>query len=311
MKQTKRIFIDGSAGTTGLRIRERLSLRDDIELLALDEAHRKDAAARKEMLNAADIVFLCLPDDAAREAVSMIENDRTVVLDTSTAHRTAAGWTYGFPELSAEQWAAVRTARRIAVPGCHASGFIALVHPLIKAGLLSADAALSCFSLTGYSGGGKKMIAEYEAEGRDPLLGAPRQYGLSQTHKHLPEMAAVTGLSQAPVFCPIVGDFYSGMEVTVPLFSAQLNGTARDIRAVYRKQYTGPVVSYAETADENGFLSAGALSGKDSMQVSVCGGDERILLVARYDNLGKGASGAAVECMNLVMGVEPTTGLEL
>ncbi len=309
----KKIFIDGSAGTTGLRIRERLSARADIALLTLPEEKRKDPEARREMLNAADAVFLCLPDDAAREAVAMIENPDVVVLDTSTAHRTQAGWCYGFPELSAEAETAVKNAKRIAVPGCHASGFIALIHPLIKAGILPADAALSCTSLTGYSGGGKKMIADYQSEERNTLLGAPRQYGISQTHKHLREMQAITGLTSAPLFLPIVADFYSGMEVTVPLFANQLcnQKTVEDIKAVYAARYNTPLLSYVENTDEAGFLSAAALSGKDSMQVSVHGNGERILLVARYDNLGKGASGAAIECLNLVLGCDPYLGLEL
>ncbi len=309
----KKIFIDGSAGTTGLRIRERLLERADITLLTLPEEKRKDPEARREMLNTADVVFLCLPDDAAREAVAMIENPDVVVLDTSTAHRTAAGWCYGFPELSETAEVAIKSAKRIAVPGCHASGFIALIHPLIKAGILPTDATLSCTSLTGYSGGGKKMIADYQNEDRDPLLSAPRQYGISQTHKHLREMQAITGLSSAPLFLPIVADFYSGMEVSIPLFASQLcnQKTVEDIKAVYAAQYNTPLLSYVENADEAGFLSAAALSGKDSMQVSVHGNGDRILLVARYDNLGKGASGAAVECLNLVLGCDPYLGLEL
>ncbi|MBQ7335424.1 MAG: N-acetyl-gamma-glutamyl-phosphate reductase [Clostridia bacterium] len=308
-----KIFIDGSAGTTGLRIRERLEARDDIELLTLSEELRKDAAARKEMLNRADVVFLCLPDDAAREAVGMIDNPNVVVLDTSTAHRTLEGWCYGFPELSPEQEARVKASKRIAVPGCHASGLIALIYPLIHNGLLPRDALLTCTSLTGYSGGGKKMIAQYEEDGRDALLGAPRQYGLTQQHKHLKEMQAITGLVNAPAFLPIVADFYSGMEVTVPLFRSQLcNGAgAEEIRAIYRQAYHTPLLSYKDDADEQGFLSAAALSGKDSMQISVHGNDERILLCARYDNLGKGASGAAIECLNLVLGADPYLGLEL
>ena len=308
----KKVFIDGSAGTTGLRIYERLSRREDITLLTLGEDKRKDPAARREMLNEADVAFLCLPDDAAREAVAMLENDETVVLDTSTAHRTADGWCYGFPELSPEREAAVRTAKRIAVPGCHASGFIALVYPLIEAGVLSPDALLSSHSLTGYSGGGKKMIADYEAEGRDALLGAPRQYGLSQTHKHLKEMAFVTGLKNAPLFSPIVADFYSGMEVSVPLFASALSGaTVADIKEIYKKKYNSPIVSFVEGGDEGGFLSAGKLSLLDRMEISVYGNDERILLVSRYDNLGKGASGAALECMNLVLGLPAEYGLAL
>lgn len=309
----KQIFIDGSAGTTGLRIRERLQARTDIELLVLPEEKRKDPRARCEMLNKADAVFLCLPDDAAREAVAMIENPNTVVFDTSTAHRTLEGWCYGFPELGEEKTAEVRNAKRIAVPGCHASGFIALIYPLLREGILPRDVRLSCTSLTGYSGGGKKMIAQYEDAEKDVLLCAPRQYGIAQQHKHLKEMQAITGLENAPAFLPIVADFYSGMEVTVPLFASDLasSKTVADIKAVYGAYYHTPLLSYVENADEEGFLSAAALSGKDSMQISVHGNDERILLVARYDNLGKGASGAAIECLNTVLGCDPYLGLEL
>lgn len=309
----KKVFIDGSAGTTGLRIYERLESRNDITLIKLSEEKRKDVEARKEAINSADIVFLCLPDDAARESVSLLENDTTVILDTSTAHRTLEDWTYGFPELNGEIAKKLATAKRIAVPGCHASGFIALVYPLIEAGILPADALVTCTSVTGYSGGGKKMIAQYEADEIEELLTAPRQYGLSQQHKHLKEMKALTGVENAPAFSPIVSDFYSGMCVTVPLFASQLQKgkTAEDIKAVYKNKYTGPVVSYKEGADEAGFLSASALSGMDSMEIAVFGNDERILLAARYDNLGKGASGAAVQCMNISMGVDPTTGLNV
>ncbi len=308
----KRVFIDGSAGTTGLRIRERLSGRTDIRLAALDGAGRKEPSARRRMLNeGCDVAFLCLPDDAAREAVAMIENPDVVVIDTSTAHRTDPRFVYGFPELSAEHREAVRTARRIAVPGCHASGFIALVRPLVEAGLIAPDTRLTCHSLTGYSGGGKKMIAQYEADEPDPLLAAPRQYGLTQEHKHLREMVRITGLTATPVFCPIVADFYSGLEVTVPLFREDLRGTARDVRAAYAAKYAGPIVQYKEHADENGFFSAGALAGLDRMEITVAGNDERLLLIARYDNLGKGASGAAVECLNLVLGADETAGLAL
>ena len=308
----KKVFIDGSAGTTGLRIYERLSAREDLTLLTLSEDKRKDPLARREALNESDVAFLCLPDDAAREAVAMLENPDTVVLDTSTAHRTADGWCYGFPELSPEREEAVKAAKRIAVPGCHASGFIALVYPLVEAGMLSPDTLLTCHSITGYSGGGKKMIAEYEAEGRDTLLSAPRQYGLTQTHKHLKEMAFVTGLKNAPHFSPIVSDFYSGMEVTVPLFASMLNGATRaDVAALYAKKYSAPLLSYVEREDEGGFLSAAKLSLLDRMEISVYGNDERISLVARYDNLGKGASGAALECMNLVLGLPKEYGLSI
>ena len=309
----KKVFIDGSAGTTGLRIYERLEKRRDISLISLSDEKRKDPDERKKALNRADIAFLCLPDEAAREAVSFIDNEKTTVIDTSTAHRTSDGWAYGFPELSEDYFNKIKTSKRIAVPGCHASGFIALIFPLIESGIISKEQLLSCFSLTGYSGGGKKMIAQYGKEGRDALLDAPRLYGISQNHKHLPEMQKITGLENAPAFCPVVSDFYSGMQVTVPLFDRNLtNGkTVKDIKNAYKNKYTGPIVAYTENADENGFLSAAALTGKDGMQISVCGNDERILLVARYDNLGKGASGAAIECMNIVIGAEITTGLEL
>ena len=309
----KTVFIDGSAGTTGLRIHDRLAGRADVRLLTLPEAERKLPESRKRMLNEADVAFLCLPDEAAIEAASWVENPNTVVLDTSTAHRTAPGWVYGFPELSAAQKEKIRQAKRIAVPGCHASGFIALVQPLVAAGIVGKDALLSCYSLTGYSGGGKKMITQYEDAARSGLLDAPRQYGLGQTHKHLKEMKAVTGLANEPVFCPVVSDFYSGMQMTVPLFADWLqNGaTAEDIKAVYKALYAGPVVTYTDTVDEGGFLSAAAQSGKDSMKIAVTGNDERILLLAVYDNLGKGASGAAVECMDLVTGADETLGLEL
>ena len=308
-----KVFIDGSSGTTGLRIHQRLAQRSDIELLSLPDEKRKDSEYVKAAINESDITFLCLPDDAAIEAAAMAENPDTVILDTSTAHRTAHGWAYGFPELSSAHLEAVRSSKRIAVPGCHASGFISLVSPLVSGGLLSPDTALCCFSLTGYSGGGKKMIAQYESSPDDALLSAPRQYGITQNHKHLKEMVKVSGLSVAPAFCPIVDDFYSGMEVTVPVFASMLPAGkgAEDIKNIYRALYAGPVVRYVDGGDEGGFLSAGAFSGRDNMVISVHGNDERILLTARYDNLGKGASGAAVECMNIVMGIEPTTGLEL
>lgn len=304
-----KVFIDGSAGTTGLRIRERLADRKDIELIILPEELRKDPNARKEALNGADIVFLCLPDAASIEAVAMIENPHTAVIDTSTAHRTNEIWTYGFPELAGMR-EKIAASKRIANPGCHASGFIALVAPLVKEELVSRDVMLTCFSLTGYSGGGKKMIAEYEEDMRSPLLNAPRQYGLTQNHKHLKEMVKLCGLTNAPAFCPIVAPFYSGMEVTVPLFKKDLKGSAHDVKALYENCYQTGLVRY-ENADEGGFLSAGAFSGKDNMQVSVSGNEDRILLVARYDNLGKGASGAAIQNMNILLGVDEATGLEI
>lgn len=304
----KKVFIDGSAGTTGLRIYDRLQERKDIQLMILPEEKRKDTQARKEMLNEADIAFLCLPDAAAVEAVSLVENENTVIIDTSTAHRTQEGWVYGMPELSFQR-EKIKAARRIANPGCHASGFISTVYPLVAHGVIPKDFPLTAYSLTGYSGGGKKMIAEYEGEGRDKLLDAPRQYGLAQTHKHLPEMSVIAGLDNLPVFCPIVGDFYSGMEVTVSLFAEDVKGNMEDIKNVYRSYYQKGLIYFSEQADENGFLSAAALSGRDDMEITVHGNEERILLTARFDNLGKGASGAAVQNMNIVLGAAEDAGL--
>ncbi len=304
----KKVFIDGSAGTTGLRIYERLGERKDIELIKLTEELRKDTQARKEAINKADIAFLCLPDPAAVEAVSLCENPDTVIIDTSTAHRCADGWTYGFPELTGLRNKIV-SAKRIANPGCHASGFVSLAAPLTEAGILPRDAALSCFSLTGYSGGGKKMIADYEDMDNYSSLIAPRVYGLTQVHKHMPEMAKYGGLSVLPVFSPIVSSYYAGMIVVIPLFAKDVNGSIEDIKEAYAEYYRCGMVKYVPDADENGFLTAAALAGRDDMQISVFGNEERITLVSRFDNLGKGASGSAVQNMNIVMGVPEDTGL--
>lgn len=305
-----KVFIDGSAGTTGLKIVERLSKRQDLTLITLPDELRKDIDARKQALNSADVAFLCLPDVAAIEAVSLIDNDKTAVIDTSTAHRVNPDWAYGFPELNGLR-EKIKNSKRIANPGCHASGFIALINPLINAGIISKDVYLTCFSITGYSGGGKKMIAEYESEDKPLLFDAPRQYGLTQTHKHLPEMKTLCNLNNAPVFCPIVSDYDRGMEVTVPLFRKDINGTVQDIKDVYKNLYNGKVVKFVDSGDENGFLSANSMKNKDGMEISVHGNDDRIILVSRFDNLGKGASGAAIQNMNVLLGVEETTGLEL
>ncbi len=305
-----KVFIDGSAGTTGLRIYDRLSARKDIELIILDEAVRKDTNARKEALNSSDIAFLCLPDAAAIDTIPLVENPNTAIIDTSTAHRTAEGWTYGFPELSGNR-EKIANSKRIANPGCHASGFVALVQPLIEYGLIDKATDLTCFSLTGYSGGGKNMIAEYESPERSPLLEGPRQYALTQQHKHLKEMKIITGLADNPIFCPIVGNFYSGMEVTVPLFTKNVKGTIEDIKAVYKKCYNTKLLHYDEECDESGFLSASAFSDYDDMQITVKGNDERIILVSRFDNLGKGASGSAIQNMNILLGLPETTGLKV
>ena len=309
---TKRVFIDGSAGTTGLRIRERLSGRADLEPVVLPEELRKDVSARRDALNSADVAFLCLPDAAAVEAVGLVENPNTVVIDTSTAHRTADGWEYGFPELAGKRERIIRS-KRIANPGCHASGFIALVEPLVRAGMIAGDAALSSFSLTGYSGGGKKMIADYEdrLRSQDVLYLGGRQYALGQSHKHLPEMVKVCGLSVAPAFCPIIVPHFSGMETTVTLFQRDLNGSPDDVRRVYSDLYRdNGLVRYVEDPSESGVMSSAALAGRDGMEVSVYGNDERILLVARFDNLGKGASGAAIQNMNLALGCDELGGLQ-
>ena len=303
-----KVFIDGSAGTTGLRIRERLSARKDLELIILPEETRKDPAARADALNSAAVSFLCLPDAAAVEAASFVISPEAVIIDTSPAHRVAEGWTYGMPELAGQR-EKLKDAKRIANPGCHATGFISLVAPLVAAGLIQKDARLSCFSLTGYSGGGKKMIAEYEAPDMDPLYQAPRQYGLGQTHKHLPEMAKICGLDHAPVFCPIVAPYYAGMEVTVPLTPADTSASLEQIKAVYRDYYQNGLIRFAEGTDESGFLSAGAFAGRDDLEVAVFGNEERILLVSRFDNLGKGASGAAIQNMNIVLGLDEKMGL--
>ena len=305
-----KVFIDGSAGTTGLRIVDRLSQRKDLELIILPDHLRKETSARQDALAKADIAFLCLPDDAAKETVSLAEGLPVKIIDTSTAHRTNPAWVYGMPELPGKR-EQIASATRVANPGCHASGFVALVAPLIAEGILSPDTALSCFSLTGYSGGGKKMIAEYEAENPNPLLKAPRQYALTQQHKHLKEMVALCGLNKAPVFCPIVADFYSGMEVTVSLFAEDIKGNMADIKEIYKSCYQNGLIHFTEETDADGMLSAAAFSGRDDMAVSVAGNEERILLVSRFDNLGKGASGAAIQNMNILLGMDQATGLSV
>ena len=308
----KKVFIDGKAGTTGLRIYERLSERSDIELMLLPDEKRKDVEARREALNSCDIAFLCLPDAAAIESVGLIENENVRVLDTSTAHRTNPDWAYGFPELSPAHREKIKNSNRIAVPGCHASGFISLVYPLVEAGAISPDTLLTCHSLTGYSGGGKKMIAEYEYAEPDVALESPRQYGLTQNHKHLKEMKAITGINAFPAFCPIVADYYSGMLVTVPLFKEQLNGvTIEDIKKIYADKYHSDIVKYKDEIGENGFICSNKLSFNDSMEIFVEGNEDRILLMSRYDNLGKGASGAAIQNMNILLGTDEKTGLEV
>ena len=303
----KKIFIDGSSGTTGLRIHQRLSGRKDLEILSIPFEQRHDPALRAERMNRADVVFLCLPDDAAREAAKLVVSENTTIIDTSTAHRTDPAWTYGLPELTGRD--KIRASKRIANPGCHATGFITLVKPLIDAGVLSSDALLHCFSLTGYTGGGKKMIAQYEDEERDALLDAPRMYGLGQTHKHLKEMRIISGLKHDPAFCPVVADYPQGMQTVVTLFSELVSASAEKIREIYRNTYRDGMIRYSDACEKGGFTSAAQMAGSDCLLVSVYGNEERIVLSSLFDNLGKGACGAAIQNMNLVIGAEETEGL--
>lgn len=307
-----KLYIDGQEGTTGLQIYERLGARDDIELLRIDPDKRKDTAERKRLLNAADLVFLCLPDAAAVEAVALIENENTRVVDASTAHRTAPGWVYGFPELLASQRERVRHAKRVANPGCHATGFLSTAAPLVAMGVLPPDYPVACYSLTGYSGGGRKMIAEYEAADRAASLDAPNIYGLNLKHKHLPEMQKVAGLKVPPVFSPILGDIYQGMATSVLLHNRLLRGnpTAEDLCDMLSAYYEGQkLISVAPFGGTTPRLSANALAGSDRLEITVCGHEEQTMLTARFDNLGKGASGAAVQNMNLMLGFDETAGL--
>jgi N-acetyl-gamma-glutamyl-phosphate reductase len=311
-----KIFIDGKEGTTGLKIYERFSGRKDIELILIDEDKRKDPAARAECINASDITFLCLPDAASREAVSLCANPNTRIIDASTAHRTNPDWAYGFPELSAEHRAKIVSSKRVAVPGCYASGFISLVYPLVKHGIIAPDYPLVCHAVSGYSGAGKKAIAQYEDPGRNPELDSPRQYALTQEHKHLPEMKAVCGLAAEPIFNPYVCDYFSGMTVTVPLYGRLLvkKMGAAAVREQLAAHYDGcRFVKVAPLMGEGvlpeAFIPANTLSGTNNMQIFVYGNDDRICLCSRFDNLGKGASGAAVQCMNIMMGIDEGTGL--
>lgn len=309
-----KIYIDGSAGTTGLQIYERLSPRRDIELATLPEERRKDPEARRDALNGCDIAFLCLPDDAARETVGMIENPHVRVIDASTAHRTAEGWAYGFAELSDGHRAAIERGRRIANPGCHATGFIVSVYPLVKLGIVPADYPFACFSLTGYSGGGKKMIAEYEDPEKPVNLNGPRVYGLTQQHKHLAEMQKICGLTHAPVFSPIVDDYYKGMATTVTLHLDLLPGrqTARSVREALDDYYQYQrLINVAPLNWGTPMIDANAFAGRDDLMLIVSGNDERVTVTALFDNLGKGASGAAVQNMNILMGVDELTGLNV
>lgn len=308
-----KVYIDGQSGTTGLQIYDRIGQREDLELLRIPEELRHDPDERKKYLNSADIVFLCLPDEGAREAVSFIDNPNVRVIDASTAHRTNPDWTYGYPELSKAQREAIRTSKRVANPGCHATGFISTTAPLVAMGVIPKDYPMSCYSLTGYSGGGKKMIAEYEAEGRSELLDAPGIYGLNLQHKHLPEMQTVTGLAYPPVFMPIVDDYYKGMATTIMLQNRLLLGqpSAEEICAkladYYRNEHFVSVVPFGENDSK---LYANKLAGTNRLEIVVCGHEEQTTVTALFDNLGKGASGAAVQNMNIMLGLPEETGLE-
>ncbi len=312
-----KIFIDGSEGTTGLRINERFQNRDDIELLHIDPELRKDPEERKKMIRASDITFLCLPDEAARESAALAEDEDVVIIDASTAHRTQEGWAYGFPELSEAHRTAIRTGKRIAVPGCYATGFISLVYPLIAGGILPKDYPVSSFAISGYSGAGKRTIAAYESEDRPKELSSGREYALTQQHKHLKEMQKITGLVRAPLFSPIIDDYYSGMVVSVPLYVDLLTGkqTPESLLHYYAEYYHKQRFIRVSAADDEiaagGFLAGNGLSGWDGLKIYVTGNEERIVISSQFDNLGKGASGAAIQCMNIILGCDEAKGLDL
>ena len=309
-----KVFIDGSEGTTGLRLASRLEKRQDIRLLEIDPALRKDEVERAKISNSADVVFLCLPDQAARNALAGITNPEVKVIDTSTAHRVRDEWAYGLPELSPPHREKVSASKRICVPGCHATGFSLLVYPLMAKGVAGVDYPLTAHSVTGYSGGGKQVIAAYSAPDRPSGYATPRQYALDQTHKHLPEMQKVSGLSHPPAFNPIIADFYSGMVVSVPLHLRLLKGkpTAQDLHSLLSEFYAGQeLIRVAEWGEAlpGGMLEPETLSGRDDLEIHVFGGGEHALLAARFDNLGKGASCGAIQCMNLSMGLPESSGL--
>lgn len=312
-----KVFIDGSEGTTGLRINERFQNRDDIELLRIDPELRKDPEERKKIINMSDVTFLCLPDEAAREAVALAENENVVIIDASTAHRTEEGWAYGFPELSDEHKTAIQNGKRIAVPGCYATGFISLVYPLITGGILPKDYPVSCFAISGYSGAGKKTIAAYECKDRPKELSSGREYALAQQHKHLKEMRKITGLERTPLFSPIIDDYYSGMVVSVQLYADMLAKKETPVLLLnyYEEYYKNQQFIKVSTVDDeiasSGFLAGNGLSGWDGLKIYVTGNEERIVISSQFDNLGKGASGAAIQCMNLILGCDEAKGLDL
>lgn len=314
-----KVYIDGSEGTTGLRINERFANRDDIEILSIPSELRKDPEERRKYINASDITFLCLPDSAAIEAVSLIDkdNDHTIIIDASTAHRTNEDWAYGLPELGPEFREKIKNGHRIAVPGCYASGFMMMVYPLVKMGIIATDYPVFVTALSGYSGAGKKAIALYESDEKTEDLYAPREYALSQQHKHLKEMKIIAGLDREPLFTPVVDDYYSGMIVSLPMYTHLMKEkkTPEELHAMFTKYYEGQdfikVMPFGSEAEGNNFFAANAYSGRDDAQIYITGNDDRILVTARFDNLGKGASGAAIQCMNIVMGCPDDTGLNV
>ena len=311
-----KVFIDGQEGTSGLQLFERFANRSDIELIEIPPEKRKDPAARAVCIHASDVTFLCLPDAAAIEAVSLVQSDTVRIIDASTAHRTAPGWAYGFPELSDAHRNAIISSKRVAVPGCYASGFAAIVYPLVQANILPRDYPVSCFAVSGYSGGGKKMIAQYEAENRDSCFDAPRMYAMTQQHKHLREMKAISGLLTEPIFSPMVSDYYNGMLVTIPFHRRCLSRTINlaslheMLSAHYEHAHFVKVMPLSAETETGGFLAANPLAGTNEMRLYVCGNDDRMTVTAQFDNLGKGASGAAVQCLNLMLGIDEATGLE-
>ena len=311
-----KIFIDGSEGTTGLRIYERFEGRDDIELMKIDPELRKDPEERKKMINSSDISFLCLPDVASKESVSLVTNPNVKIIDTSTAHRVNPDWAYGYPELKGFR-DKIKSSNRIAVPGCYATGFITIAKPMVDMGIMPADYPVSAFAVSGYSGAGKKTIAVYEGDEKPDEFNSPREYALAQKHKHLAEMKQISGLTKEPLFSPIIADYYSGMFVSIPLYTDMLNGhpSPEAIRDMYAKFYEGEkfikVMEFGAEAETNGFLGANNCSGWDGLQVFVTGNEDRVVVSSRFDNLGKGASGAAIQCMNIVLGCDEAKGLNL
>lgn len=310
----KKVFIDGKDGTTGLKIFKRFENRNDIELLLIDSDKRKDAGERARLINESDITFLCLPDAASIEAVSLVENSNTKIIDTSTAHRTLSDWAYGFAELSREHREKIESSNRIAVPGCYASGFNSIVYPLVHNSFIDKDYDIVCYALSGYTGAGKKGIAQYEDSSRDAELDSPRLYALTQEHKHLKEMKAISGLSKKPIFSPIICDYPQGMVVSVPLYTDRMSKkyTIQDIYEMFAEHYgNSDIVKVRRPGYTQSMIGSNQFANRDDMEIEINGNEDRILITSRFDNLGKGASGAAIQCMNIAMGIDEKTGLNI